>query len=189
MLRIIGVDEVGRGAWAGPLVVGAVLLTKDIEGLKDSKKLSKKQREDLNKIILERAEFVGLGWVSASEVDDLGLTKATTLACERALENAPKNVEIIIDGSFNYLPDNKSVSTLINADDIMPSVSAGSIVAKVARDKFMKDQVRLYPDYGLETHVGYGTKKHSEAIKKSGLTPLHRWSFKPIKGIMDNCEA
>lgn len=186
---MIGVDEVGRGAWAGPLVVGAVLLGQEITGLADSKTLSKTSRQDLAKKITANAKFVGLGWVSPSEVDDLGLTKATTLACERVLEGAPKNIEIIIDGSFNYLPDIKLAKPMVNADESIPAVSAASIVAKVARDKYMEEQAKIYPEYGFEAHVGYGTKRHHEAIKKYGLTPLHRWSFKPIKDIMDNYEA
>ena len=189
MKNIIGVDEVGRGAWAGPLVVGAVLLNEGISKIADSKTLSAKIREQLNEDIIKKADFVGLGWATALEVDDLGLTKATTLACKRALKNSPKNTTITIDGSFNYLPENKLVKTVVNADAKVRSVSAASIVAKVARDKYMKEQAVLYKNYGFESNVGYGTTKHCEAIKKYGLTPIHRWSYKPIKDFMDNYET
>lgn len=189
MSKVIGIDEVGRGAWAGPLVVGAVLLSKDIVGLEDSKKLNKNEREKLASEINAIAEFVGLGWVSASEVDDLGLTKATSLACARALKHAPKNIEIIIDGSVNYLHDNKLARTLINADDSVPAVSAASIVAKVARDEFMEVQSKQYPCYRFESNAGYGTAQHKTAIDENGLTPIHRWSFKPIKNFMEKYET
>ncbi len=192
MQKVIGVDEVGRGAWAGPLVVGAVLLGQKIHGLKDSKKLTKSQREDLAKIINSTAEFVGLGWVSASEVDDLGLTKATTLACQRALKKAPKGIKILIDGNFNYLSGDKihqQVECVVNGDAGVAEISAASIVAKVARDEYMSNQGKLYPNYGFEKNVGYGTSQHLASIREKGLTPLHRWSFKPIKDIMDTYEA
>jgi ribonuclease HII len=189
MQKVIGIDEVGRGVWAGPLVVGAVILGKSIGGLKDSKLLSKKQREKLAVEINKSAEFIGIGWVSPQEVDDLGLTKATSLACIRALENSPKNTQVIIDGAINYLPENPYAKAIVNADESVSEVSAASIVAKVARDNYMTEQAEIYPNYGFETHVGYGTQKHIESIKQHGLTPLHRWSFKPIKKFMDSYEA
>ncbi len=178
---IIGMDEVGRGAWAGPLVVGAVALDGEVGGLADSKTLKKSDREALAEQIKKRAKFVGLGWVSASEVDDLGLTAATSLACERALENAPSDVKIIIDGKINYLPNRKYAHTLIDGDSLEPAISAASIVAKVARDEYMVKLSHEYPDYNFDKHVGYGTKLHREAIQLHGLTPIHRWSYKPLK--------
>lgn len=178
--NIIGIDEVGRGAWAGPLVVGAVMLSVPIAGLTDSKKLDKKRRTFLAKEITASALFVSLGWVSAREVDELGLTKATVLACERAIEKAPKATEIIIDGLINYLPHMTECSVLVKADLHIPAVSAASIVAKVARDTYMTKQAMLYPEYGFDTHVGYGTKKHLSALETFGVTPLHRRSYKPL---------
>lgn len=182
---ILGIDEVGRGPWAGPLVVGAVVLGgTTIEGLTDSKKLSKKRREELNIVIRERAAGFGLGWVDASELDEIGLSAALVLATKRAVEqvNAPYH-EIIIDGTVNFLKDTgkgKFVTTLPKADLLIPSVSAASIIAKVARDNYMAQQNTVYPGYGFSSHVGYGTAVHRAAIEKLGVTPLHRLSFAPL---------
>ena len=189
MKLIIGIDEVGRGAWAGPLVVGAVGLKTEIQGLVDSKLLTKKSRSILSSQIHQKAGFVGLGWVSPAEVDDLGLTKATTLACVRALENAPACEKIIIDGHFNYLPNLSNCETLVKGDLLVPAISAASIVAKVARDEFMQEQSNIYPEYCFKTNVGYGTKEHISAIRRVGLTPIHRWSYKPIREFMDTYET
>lgn len=184
-MYILGIDEVGRGCWAGPLVVGAVILGCDIPGLNDSKLIKKSERIRLASIIKKEAKFVGLGWVSSSEVDALGLTKAMRLGVERAISGAPKVDQIIIDGSVNYLSDNPRAENLIKADQTVPSVSAASIVAKVARDKHMAKQALLFPGYGFENHVGYGTVAHKNALDKLGLTDLHRLSYKPIKALAD----
>ncbi|HMM62371.1 MAG TPA: ribonuclease HII [Candidatus Saccharibacteria bacterium] len=182
---ILGIDEVGRGPWAGPLVVGAVVLGGiAIDGLTDSKKLTKRRREELDVIIRDKASGYGLGWVSANEIDEIGLSAALVLASKRAVEqiNAPYH-EIIIDGTINFLSGtNKGgyVKTLKKADLLIPSVSAASIIAKVARDNYMIDQDAAYPGYGFKTHVGYGTAVHREAIKRLGVTPLHRLSFAPL---------
>lgn len=185
---IVGIDEVGRGPWAGPLVVGAVVLGGvEIEGLTDSKKLTAKRREALASEIHEKAAAVGLGWVHADEIDTLGLVSALQLACQRALQVVDTlgvaYHEIIIDGTINLLKGTKKgdyVTTLAKADLLVASVSAASIVAKVARDAFMRDQDELYPQYGFGSHVGYGTAKHRAAIEAQGVTPLHRLSFAPL---------
>ena len=179
----VGIDEVGRGCWAGPLVVGAVVLRHPIQGLKDSKKLSRKRREVLSDLILQNADF-GLGWVTPSEIDQLGLTAATALACERAVAELNTDYgQIVIDGSINYLPDNPKAACVVGADATVPEVSAASIIAKVARDNYMAEQALLYPEHGFEKHVGYGTKQHMEALKLIGVTPLHRISYKPIQAL------
>ncbi len=182
---ILGIDEVGRGPWAGPLVVGAVVLGGTmIEGLTDSKKLSKKRREALDILIREQAPGFGLGWVDAAELDEIGLSEALKLATIRAVEQikAPYQ-EIIIDGTINFLKETgkgKYVTTMPKADLLIPSVSAASIIAKVARDNFMVEQDAVYPGYGFKSHVGYGTAAHAAAISELGVTPLHRKSFAPI---------
>ncbi len=182
---ILGIDEVGRGPWAGPFVVGAVVLGgAKIEGLTDSKKLSKKRREELDILIRDRATGYGLGWVSANEIDTIGLSESLVLATRRAVEqvNTPYH-EIIIDGTVNFLKDTakgRYVTTLKKADLLIPSVSAASIIAKVARDQYMTDQDLVYPGYNFKAHVGYGTAVHSAAIDKLGITPLHRLSFAPL---------
>lgn len=183
---ILGIDEVGRGSWAGPLVVGAVVLGGiEIEGLTDSKKLTKKRREELDVVIRQKAKGFGLGWVSAEEIDEIGLSAALKLATIRAVEQikVPYH-EIIIDGTVNFLAETnkgKYVQLMKKADLLIPSVSAASIVAKVARDNYMAKMSSEYRDYGFDKHVGYGTRIHSEALYKQGITPLHRKSFAPIK--------
>lgn len=182
---ILGIDEVGRGPWAGPLVIGAVVLGGvEIEGLTDSKKLSKKRRDELDVIIRRDAAGYGLGWVDANELDEIGLSAALVLATKRAVEQvkAPYH-EIIIDGTINFLKDTSKgefVTTLKKADLLIPSVSAASIIAKVARDNYMIEQDKLYPQYKFGSHVGYGTAAHRAAIDEHGVTPLHRLSFAPL---------
>lgn len=190
---ILGIDEVGRGPWAGPLVVGAVVLADEIPGLNDSKKLTKKKREALDVIIREKAAGFGLGWVHADELDELGMSAALRLATRRAVEqiSAPYR-EIIIDGTINFLADTgkgKYVTTMPKADGLIPSVSAASIIAKVARDAFMTAQDELYPAYAFGKHAGYGTAFHREAIDRHGVTPLHRLSFAPLVKYRSTSEA
>lgn len=185
MVVTVGIDEVGRGCWAGPVVAGAVILGAPIKGLKDSKKLSKKQRESLAVEIEQNAVAIGLGWVEAPDIDRLGITTAVKMAMERALQQISiRYDEIIIDGHINFLEHYPESKALIKADDSIPSVSAASIVAKVARDKFMTEITDKYPSYGFEQHVGYGTALHLERLKLYGVTDLHRMSFKPIHALI-----
>ena len=197
---ILGIDEVGRGPWAGPLVIGAVIL-KDptaawCEKLTDSKKLTAHKREQLAAEILDKAAATALGWVSARELDQIGLAKALRLATRRAvktilLQKVTFN-EIIIDGTANFLEDTPladKVTILKKADLLVKEVSAASIIAKVARDEYMADLAEVYPEYGFESHVGYGTKKHRESLAKFGPTPEHRTSFKPVAQPKKNTTA
>ena len=189
---ILGIDEVGRGPWAGPLVVGAVILGgAEIDGLDDSKKLTKKRRQALDALIRQQAAAWALGWVSAQELDDIGMSEALRLATRRAVEQIQAQCrrqnlafsEIIIDGKVNFLRGTaleKFVATIPKADGLIPSVSAASIVAKVARDQFMAEQDAVYPGYGFASNAGYGVAKHRAAIERLGVTPLHRLSFAPL---------
>ena len=189
---ILGIDEVGRGPWAGPLVVGAVILGgADMEGLNDSKKLTKKRREGLDRVIRKRSAAWALGWVSAKELDEIGMSQALRLATRRAVkqiqsrckENNLAFDEIIIDGTVNFLADTaleRYVTVMAKADGLIPSVSAASIIAKVARDQFMTEQDTVYPGYGFASNAGYGVAKHQAAIERLGVTPLHRLSFAPL---------
>ncbi|HSW92135.1 MAG TPA: ribonuclease HII [Candidatus Saccharimonadales bacterium] len=179
---IVGIDEVGRGAWAGPMVVGAVLLgDATIDGLTDSKKLTKKQRERLDIEIRQKAVAIGIGWVSAKQIDTIGLSNALKLASRRALAQIHNNYdEIIIDGTIALIDDPR-VTLMKKADLLVPSVSAASIVAKVARDNYMRHLDQVFPGYAFTGHVGYGTLLHRQAIATLGVTPLHRLSYAPLR--------
>jgi len=179
---VVGIDEVGRGCWAGPVVAGAVILSEPIKGLKDSKLLSKKQREKLDAEIRVSAVAFGLGWVPAEEIDEVGLTEAVRLAMERALVCITVEYErLVIDGNYNFFPDNPKSTAIVGADNSVPAVSAASILAKVARDRYMAEVALRFPGYGFEKHVGYGTAEHQLALEANGLTELHRRCFKPIQ--------
>ncbi|MGH7156574.1 MAG: ribonuclease HII [Candidatus Saccharimonadales bacterium] len=181
---MIGVDEVGRGCWAGPLLVVAARANAELpEGLKDSKLLTKQQREEiLNKLSI-CCNF-GEGWVKAAEIDRLGLAHALKLGVKRALASlsAELNEEVIMDGKVNYLPK-KFINgqALVDADNLVPIVSAASIYAKVMRDNFMVELAKQHPAYSFDQHVGYGTKTHMLALKTYGaLKYVHRYSYQPI---------
>ena len=179
---IIGVDEVGRGCWAGPLVAGVVELSETIDGLTDSKLLSKKKREQLDLLIREQAAQFALGWVWPAEIDELGLTEAVRLAMQRAVDKLTiADKRIIVDGNINYLKDTLGSSCMIKADLTTPEVSAASIIAKVARDAYMSELATRHREYGFESHVGYGTKQHVQALASLGVIhDVHRMSYKPV---------
>jgi ribonuclease HII len=179
--NVIGIDEVGRGCWAGPLVAAAVYLKSPIIGLKDSKKLTKNNRKNLAQKIEAESEY-GLGWVSSKDVDMLGLTNAIRLAMNKAISKITvTNRSIIIDGNFNFLPQHKRSICIIKADQFISAVSAASILAKVKRDEYMLEIAKRYPDYGFEKNVGYGTTQHKNGLDRYGITSIHRCSYRPIK--------
>ena len=198
---ILGIDEVGRGPYAGPLVIGACILgdwqnsenAEWIEKLTDSKKLSAKRREELYVLIKEKALATATGWVSSAEIDKIGLSEALRLATRRAVEQIQKTKvpfsEIIIDGTMNFLARTKLekyVSTLKKGDFLVKEISAASILAKVERDKYMVELDAVYPEYGFGKHVGYGTAAHQKAMEEFGLTPDHRRSFRPVREIAES---
>jgi ribonuclease HII len=181
----VGIDEVGRGCWAGPVVAGAVLLREPIPGLKDSKLLSKKQREELAVIIKKEALACGLGWVDAATIDKVGITTAVKMAMEQALHQIKTAYdEVVIDGHLNFLAEMPKTRALVKADNLVPAVSAASILAKLARDNYMAGLPSEYAGYEFGKHVGYGTALHLERLKLHGVSDLHRQSFKPIKALL-----
>jgi ribonuclease HII len=178
----VGIDEAGRGSWAGPLIGCAIILNYRIVGLNDSKVIGPRYRQELAKIIKYRARSIGVGWVFPTVIDEVGLTRATSLAMQRALEMImyAAKTDIVIDGNYNYLSHLSNTQAIISADKTIPQVSAASIIAKTLRDEYMKTVSRIYPDYGFEKHKGYGTAYHHHALKEFGPTPVHRMSFKPV---------
>lgn len=184
MKIVVGIDEVGRGPWAGPVVSAAVALPKTVKiiGVKDSKLLTHQKRIILAQAIKKRALGIGIGWTAPAEVDRYGLTWAVQTSMERALEQIYLEYEdVIIDGNFNFLKIKyPSARTVIKADQKYPCVSSASIIAKVARDQYMRQMAKLYPIYSFDTHVGYGTSHHRKQILKHGPSPIHRYSFKPL---------
>lgn len=178
---ITGVDEVGRGCLAGPVVAAAVILDEqiDIPLLRDSKKLSKRQRSIVEIQIKQQARYIGIGWVSAVEVDEQGLSWAVKQSGLRALQDLWIKPEfVILDGKHNYLKDSEYKSAAyVGADATESCVAAASIIAKCARDNYMELLANAYPAYGFESHVGYGTIKHKLALKELGPSPYHRQSF------------
>lgn len=186
-MNSIGIDEVGRGCWAGPLlVVAARAKTLLPDGLADSKVLSKQQRELLIDPIALTCSL-GEGWVQPEEIDALGLTGAMKLGVSRALIalGVGFNEEIILDGNINYCPDEfTNVLTVPKADQLYPIVSAASVHAKVTRDAHMVRAAKFHPFYGFEKHVGYGTAIHSAALKVHGVSKIHRKSYKPVQAFL-----
>lgn len=182
----IGVDEAGRGCWAGPLVAAAVYFPapgQQPSGLDDSKRLSARQRERLFERLLGSA-CIGIGWASPRLIDASGLSAAQTQAMNQALDGLPclpKDRQIIVDGSVNYLAGRTGSRCQPRADSTVEAVMAAGIVAKVARDRFCRLLEDLYPDWGLASHKGYGTAKHQKQLKKRRpVAGLHRFSYRPV---------
>ena len=181
-----GIDEAGRGSWAGPVVAAAVILPKffSTNEIDDSKKLSKKSREILFEEITQHAEF-GLGIGSVKEIDKYNILQATFLAMKRAVANLKSVPRIaLIDGNNEPTGLPCLAQTIIKGDTKVVSIAAASIIAKVTRDKIMKDLAKLYPGYGWDRNSGYGVKAHENALKSLGVTPEHRRSFKPIHNML-----
>lgn len=179
--HIAGLDEVGRGCFAGPVVVGAVVFPKDLQmiaGLADSKLLKPRQREKLTESIKEQALAWSVAEVSVTAINKLGIGKATQMAFRKALRLLSVQADfVLIDAFYIKHLNRKRQRAVKDGDKICASISAASIIAKVYRDKLMKRLHKKYPKYGFAKHKGYGTKRHQEAIKKYGLSRIHRKSF------------
>jgi ribonuclease HII len=181
--RIAGVDEVGRGPLAGPVVAAAVILPKDgiEQKLFDSKQISSKKREELYELILREALGVGIGTIGQEEIDLLNILQATLKAMILAVQNLPVSPDfILIDGPQNLkLP--VSQKPIRKGDQLSNSIAAASIIAKVTRDRMMLEWHQKYPLYNFAKHKGYGTKEHRGAIEKFGICELHRKTFRGVK--------
>jgi ribonuclease HII len=179
-LCVCGVDEVGRGCIAGPVVAAAVSFPKEHIGhekVRDSKKLTPKAREELFDFILDECDDFGIGLVSAEEIDQIGIVMATRKAMTLAVQSIGKRTDLVLIDAM-VLPDVPIVQkSIIKGDENVYSIAAASIIAKVFRDKVVTGLDNVYADYGFGAHKGYGTKVHYEAIKAKGLTPEHRRSF------------
>lgn len=201
---IIGVDEAGRGPWAGPVTAAAVILdpARPIDGLTDSKKLTEKARERLAPLIRARALAWCVAEASVEEIDALNIRQATFLAMRRAIFGQSRTVsdksgqfgtisakagQILIDG--NALPDDlpAPARAIIKGDLTEPAISAASILAKTHRDAQMASLCKLYPGYGFSGHKGYGTAVHAAALAELGPCPVHRRSFAPVKALLRPC--
>lgn len=184
--RVAGVDEVGRGPLAGPVTAAAVVLDPACipEGLDDSKKLTAKKRQALYALLLKYAD-VSVAHASVAEIDEINILRASHLAMERAIAGLSTPPEhALIDGNMIPRGLRLSATTLVKGDSRSVSISAASIVAKVCRDCVLVDLAQQHPGYGWETNMGYGSKRHMEALKILGVTPHHRRSFKPVHNML-----
>lgn len=185
-MLIAGVDEVGRGPLAGPVVAAAVVLPSEhgIIGLRDSKKLTANARERLYTVILDTALDVTIAQASVAEIDQLNILHASLLAMQRAVEALSVTIDkALVDG--NRLPNLKMpAEAIIKGDDTVECIMAASIIAKVWRDRHMVGLDNQYPGYGLAQHAGYPTPQHIQALQQLGVTPAHRRSFGPVKALL-----
>jgi ribonuclease HII len=185
---VAGVDEAGRGPLAGPVIAAAVILDprRPVEGLADSKRLTERARERLEAALRERALAIGVGVAGSEEIDAINILQATFLAMRRALlALGVRPARVRVDG--NALPPAEGLGfdceweAVIGGDASVPEISAASIIAKTARDAWMREAARKYPGYGFERHKGYGTAAHIQALASLGPCRLHRRSFAPVK--------
>ena len=176
---ICGIDEVGRGPFAGPVVAGAVILPKDdpILYLNDSKKLSEKKREALYDEIMERAVATGIGVVSPARIDEINILQATYEAMRQAIDGLGITPDMLLVDAVTIPNVSIRQTGIIKGDAKSVSIAAASILAKVTRDRMMEEYDKLYPEYGFAKHKGYGSKQHTDAIHEYGPCPIHRRTF------------
>ena len=189
---IAGVDEAGRGPWVGPVVAGCVVfINRNVEdfllsNLNDSKKISKKKREQLYEALYREKEkgnvLIGVGLAQAKEIDEINILNASFLAMKRAIIDANVMPDmVLVDGNREPKDFGYKTKAVVKGDAKSYSISGASIIAKVYRDRLMEDMAKKYPGYGFEKNAGYGTKAHIEGLKQLGITPEHRKSYAPIK--------
>ncbi|MBN1488055.1 MAG: ribonuclease HII [Anaerolineae bacterium] len=183
---VAGLDEAGRGAWAGPVYAAAVILPQNpellsnLDGVRDSKLLSPSRRAELLEQIVAVAQGIGIGWASAEDIDKIGIVPATRLAMHRALAALPTKPQALIIDALRLTDSSLPQQAFAYADVLCLSVAAAGIVAKVNRDRWMTNIDPLCPGYAFARHKGYGTRQHSEALEQLGVSPVHRRSFAPI---------
>ncbi|WP_182102500.1 ribonuclease HII [Niallia taxi] len=183
--HVCGLDDVGRGALIGPTVVSGVILPKDfyLPGLNDSKALSKKQLAEFYDVITAQAVAIGIGVVSAEEIDQLNIYQASKKAMQIAVQSLKITPDYLLIDAME-IPSDIPQKSIIKGDQKSISIAAGSVIAKVTRDNMMKELGKAYPQYKFEKHMGYPTQEHLQAIKKYGILPEHRKSFGPVKEII-----
>lgn len=189
---VAGLDEAGRGAWAGPLVAAAAILplsspalAEDLAGIRDSKRLTPRRRAHFDQRIRQTAAGVGVGAVSATVLDRLGVVEATKLAMRRALDSLPKPADYLLVDYFSLSYRNLPHRGIVGGDDLCYSIAAASIVAKVVRDRMMEALGRVYPGYAFGQHKGYGTPQHREALNQLGPCSIHRLSYAPMRFMVE----
>jgi ribonuclease HII len=187
---IAGIDEAGRGAWAGPVVAAAVILNlpeaRSLREVNDSKQLSPRQRDKLYQVVIDHCSAYGIGQGSVEEIDSIGILPATRLAMTRAVAALALQPDALIIDAVRLPQVNKPQAVFNFADSISLSVAAASIVAKVTRDRLLLDLDAQYPAYGFARHKGYGTQIHRAALQSIGPCAVHRRSFKPISALLAN---
>lgn len=177
---IAGIDEVGRGPLAGPVVSAAVILGNDfsVNGITDSKQLSSRKRDDLYNQIYKHAQDISLGMVANDIIDQINILQAARLSMRYAVEQLQNPPDFLLIDGIYQIESSIPQETIKKGDQRSISIAAASIIAKVTRDRIMTKYSTEYPEYGFEQHKGYGTKKHRDAIKKYGICPIHRRTFK-----------
>jgi len=182
-----GVDEVGRGPLAGPVIAAAVILDPEnpVQGLMDSKKISEKKRNILAKEIREKALAWAIGRAEHDEIDAINILQASLLAMKRAVESLSIKPELVLVDGLHCPDISYNVKAIIKGDSKVPAISAASIIAKVARDSEMVALDSQYPGYGFSRHKGYPTKMHVDALKELGVSSIHRKSFAPVKQLLE----
>ena len=183
---VIGIDEVGRGPLAGPVVAAAVVLPSDAQllGLKDSKQLSHAKKEELYDAIKKQALAIGVGVIDAQRIDEINILQATFEAMRQALSQIQTQYQcILVDGNKEIPNISCKQEAIIGGDNKSASIAAASVIAKVTRDRMMEEYAKLYPGYDWESNKGYGSQKHYDGIRQQGITPLHRKSFLKNEGI------